>query len=41
VLIAAGIIPILAVLVLYFLFDRKLAEGISTGRISTLSPGKI
>jgi ACS family hexuronate transporter-like MFS transporter len=40
VLIAAGIIPILAVLVLYFLFDRKLAEGISTGRISTLSPEK-
>jgi MFS transporter, ACS family, hexuronate transporter len=40
VLIAAGIIPILAVLVLYILFDRKLAEDISTGRISTLFPEK-
>ncbi|NKB35761.1 MAG: MFS transporter [Gammaproteobacteria bacterium] len=39
VLMAAGIIPILAVLVLYFLFDRRLAEDISNGRQSSLFPG--
>ena len=38
VFIAAGVIPILAVIVLYFMFDRKLAERISTGEISTLFP---
>ena len=40
VLVAAGMIPLLAVLVLYFLFDRKLAESISTSRVSTLFPEK-
>jgi ACS family hexuronate transporter-like MFS transporter len=38
VFIAAGSIPLLAVIVLYFLFDRKLAEGISKGQIVTLFP---
>ena len=36
VFIAAGIIPLLAIFVLYFLFDRKLAEGIAKGQIHTL-----
>ena len=35
---AAAILPILAIAVLYFLFDRKLAEGISKGQITTLFP---
>ncbi len=33
---AAAIFPLLAILVLFFLFDRKLAEGITKGEISTL-----
>jgi MFS transporter, ACS family, hexuronate transporter len=38
VFVAIGIIPILAVLVLYFLFDRKLAESIISGETTSLFP---
>jgi ACS family hexuronate transporter-like MFS transporter len=38
VFIMAGIIPLLAIFVLYYLFDRKLAEGIAKGQIVTLFP---
>lgn len=40
ILIAVGILPILAIFVLYFLFDRKLAEGIINGEITTLFPNQ-
>ena len=40
VFIAVAILPILAVFVLYFLFDRKLAESIAKGETTSLSPGK-
>lgn len=37
---AAGIIPLLAFAVLYLLFDRKLADDIASGRVTTLFPAK-
>lgn len=40
VFLAAAILPLLAILVLYFLFDRQHAENIVAGKATTLFPIK-